>query len=309
MGVSNTAVDQRDQSQAPKSGVTSRGQAAGGLLMVLSALGFATNPILGKFAYQAGANAITLGMVRFSTAATVLVLYLAIQGRLGGLTVAKRLKLMILGAGGVAMVALLYFTALMHINASLATGLFYCYPAMVAVAGLFRGEALTSSKLAGLALTIAGTWLLLGDDLGGFSWQGVFLILASAVVYTGYLLMSDRWADNVAPDVASAHVITGAAIVYLVLEASLRSPLPHLQAYFSGAGLAFSSTILALITLYAGMARVGPTRAAIISTLEPVFTAIMALLLLGERLGVLQVVGIALVVFGAVAAQWRPESR
>jgi drug/metabolite transporter (DMT)-like permease len=54
---------------------------------------------------------------------------------------------------------------------------------------------------------------------------------------------------------------------------------------------------------------VGPTRASIISTLEPVFTALLAVLLLGERLTLLQTGGIALVVLGAVAAQVKEGPR
>jgi drug/metabolite transporter (DMT)-like permease len=50
----------------------------------------------------------------------------------------------------------------------------------------------------------------------------------------------------------------------------------------------------------AGLARVGATRAAIISTLEPATTVVLATLLLGEDLGPLRLVGGAMILAGAV---------
>jgi drug/metabolite transporter (DMT)-like permease len=281
----------------------------GAMLVALSALGYATNPIFGKLAYQAGANAITLLSVRFTAAAIGLWLMLALTGKVGGIRIGKRVQLLALGGLGFGLVSLLYFTALEHIGASLATGIFYTYPAMVTVVGLFQGEGISRQSVVGLLLTMAGTWLLLGSDLGGFTWQGALLILGAAVVYTGYMIVGDRWTRNVPATVASAHVTVGASAVYLSLAFFTNQPWPvSAQAYLAGVGLAICSTMLALVTFFAGMLKVGPTRAAIISTMEPIFTALLAVLLLGERLNHLQTAGTALVVAGAVAAQLREHS-
>jgi drug/metabolite transporter (DMT)-like permease len=59
------------------------------------------------------------------------------------------------------------------------------------------------------------------------------------------------------------------------------------------------STILPIGTFLAGMRRVGPTAAALLSTLEPVFTVALAALVLGEGLSALQLLGGGLVL-GAV---------
>jgi drug/metabolite transporter (DMT)-like permease len=282
----------------------------GALLVALSALGYATNPILGKFAYQAGATAITLGAIRFSFAAAGLWVMLAVRGEVRGVPVMKRLQLLTLGVLGFAMVSLLYFTALQgQIGASLATGIFYAYPAFVAIVGVLRGDGISRMGIAGLLLTIAGTWLLLGTDLGAFSWRGALLIVASAGIYAAYIFVGDRISRDVSPTAVSAHLTTGAAALYLVLAALTGQVSPGAGAYAAGVGLALLSTILALVTFFAGLPRVGPTRASIISTLEPVFTALLAVLLLGERLTLLQTGGIALVVLGAVAAQVKEGPR
>lgn len=277
----------------------------GAALTALSALGYSTNPIFGKFAYQAGANAISLGAIRFTLAALALWSFVGLSGKARGLTLAKRGQLLALGGLGVGMVALLYFTALEHIGASLATALFYTYPIMVALVGAARGEALGRMGYAGLFLAAAGTWLMLGTGVGGFTWQGALLILSAAALYSAYTFVGDRWARGVAPTVVSAHVTAGASVVYLSMALATGQAVPQTQAFVAGAGLALCSTILALITFFAGLPLVGATRSAVISTLEPAFTALLAVLFLGEKVGALQSVGIGLVVVGAIAVQLR----
>ncbi|MFZ5825891.1 MAG: DMT family transporter [Bacillota bacterium] len=284
---------------------TPTGMTAGAALVAVSALGFATNPIFGKLAYQAGANAITLGAMRFTLATVALWLYLIWRRQTGGLPALKRVQLIALGGMGMAMVALLYFTALEFIEASLATGIFYLHPAMIALVGMLQGERLGRLGLAGLLLTGAGTWLLLGSGPTGFSWQGLLMILGAAALYSAYIIVGDRWSQGVPPVTTSAHVTLGAATVYLVISLLTGQQVPPLPAIAAGAGLALCSTILALITLFAGLVKVGPTRAAIISTLEPVFTAMLAAVILAERLTPLQMTGIVVVVIGAVAVQLR----
>lgn len=281
------------------------GITAGAALVALSALGFSTNPILGKLSYQYGATAITVGAVRFAVAAVALWGYLFWRGQAGGVSLPKRGRLVMLGAMGMAMVSLLYFTAVRHIDASLATGIFYLHPAMIALVGLFRGERLGRMGLMGLLLTGAGTWALLGTGSTGFSWQGLAMIVGAAVVYSAYIIVGERWSHDVPAVTTSAHVTLGAAIVYLSLAVIRGEAMPQPLGVAYGAGLALCSTVLALIALFAGLPKVGPTRAAIISTLEPVFTTVLAVVLLGERLSFPQMMGIVVVVIGAVAVQLR----
>jgi drug/metabolite transporter (DMT)-like permease len=60
-----------------------------------------------------------------------------------------------------------------------------------------------------------------------------------------------------------------------------------------------------MVTLYAGLRRVGPATASIVSCAEPVLTVALAVALLGERLGPVQAVGGALVVLAVLLLQRR----
>jgi drug/metabolite transporter (DMT)-like permease len=77
---------------------------------------------------------------------------------------------------------------------------------------------------------------------------------------------------------------------------------------FNLAGLAVVSTVVAGMTLLLGLSRLGPAPAALVATLEPVLTLVWAVLLLGESLQPIQVVGAALVIAGVLWAQ-RPTPR
>jgi drug/metabolite transporter (DMT)-like permease len=74
------------------------------------------------------------------------------------------------------------------------------------------------------------------------------------------------------------------------------------------AGISVVSTVAAVSLFFAGLKRVGPTTASILSTVEPVVTVILAFLVFGELLGALQLVGGGLVIAAVlVLASHRPR--
>jgi O-antigen/teichoic acid export membrane protein len=67
------------------------------------------------------------------------------------------------------------------------------------------------------------------------------------------------------------------------------------------AGIAVVSTVAAVSLFFAGLKRVGPTTASILSTVEPVVTVLLAFLVFGETLGAVQLVGGGLVLAAVLA--------
>ncbi len=65
-------------------------------------------------------------------------------------------------------------------------------------------------------------------------------------------------------------------------------------------------SVVAILAFFAGLKRVGPSTASVVSTFEPVFTAILAWLVLGETLAPAQLAGGALVV---ASAAWLARAR
>jgi drug/metabolite transporter (DMT)-like permease len=71
------------------------------------------------------------------------------------------------------------------------------------------------------------------------------------------------------------------------------------------AGIVAVSTVAAIVLFFAGLARVGPSRASIISTVEPLVTVSLAFVVFGERLAAIQLLGGALVLASVVLLQLR----
>jgi drug/metabolite transporter (DMT)-like permease len=67
-------------------------------------------------------------------------------------------------------------------------------------------------------------------------------------------------------------------------------------------------TVLPIAAFFAGLARLGPARASILSTIEPVITILLAALVLGETIGLLQILGGALILSAGVVVGRQPQA-
>jgi drug/metabolite transporter (DMT)-like permease len=288
----------------------------GTFLCLGSATAFGAMAVLGKLAYDDGATLGTLLAVRFLLAAALFWALVLAGGAarelraLGGRDVRTGLAL---GACGYAIQAGCYFAALERIDASLLSLLLYTFPAMVAVAAFALGrERIDRRRLAALVLASGGLALVVaGAGAGTLDPLGAGLGLGAAVVYSTYILVSEGIVARIGPRVLSALVCTGAAASLTVGSAVLGEFRPgELTAAGWGwlACLAVVSTVAAVSLFFAGLRRVGPTSASILSTAEPVVTVLLAFLVFGELLGPVQLLGGALVV-GAVLmlASYRPR--
>lgn len=117
-----------------------------------------------------------------------------------------------------------------------------------------------------------------------------------------------------APDPAAAAAImtTSTAATYAVITlVAGGSPSPaDVPAGLWPTLLAFGlvATALAIQTFYAGVRRIGAARASIVSTVEPVYTIALAVILLGETLAPVQVLGGAIVIAAVILAEsGRPD--
>jgi len=280
---------------------------SGALLCLASAFAFGTMAIFGKLAYDEGATVGTLLAVRFALAAALCWMLVAGTGAARRLRAIGRRDLGIafaLGAVGYSAQAGGYFAALERLDASLLSLLIYTFPAIVTVAAIALGRERASRRsTAALVLASAGLALVLvGAGAGTLDPLGTALGLGAAVVYAAYILTSQGVAARVGPLVLSALVCTGAAMT-LTLGGAAAGELDLGGVSTAGYGwlaaLAVVSTVGAVGLFFAGLRRVGPTAASILSTAEPLVTVALAFLVFGESLRPAQLVGAALVL-GAV---------
>lgn len=306
--------------------MTKRGQHAEGvgfLLVLVSATCFGAMAVFGKLAYAEGVSPHTLVLLRFAVAAVLLV---AITGALASrarptarsaTAASGRTRLVLtalaLGALGYATQATLYFSALERVDAALVALVLYTYPVLVTLAAAALGrDRLTPARVTALGLAVGGTALVLaGTGPLGFDTIGVAFALGAALTYTVYILVADTTVQQMSPLTLTTLVMVGAAgalTVRAVVVGGVDLDVSR-AAWFWIACIAVVSTVIASTAFFAGLHRTGPTSASILSTFEPVATAALASVVLGEHLTTLQLAGGALVLGSAVLVQVRRERR
>ena len=286
------------------------GRMVGTFLVLLSAAVFAAIAVAAKYVYAEGGTPETLLCVRFGVAAVVLWIYLLLRGRSTLLGYGKTVGFF--GVGGLLYggMSLLLFAALVRIPVSMAVMLLYTFPAMVAVLStLLLGERMTIQKVVALVLCLAGTVLILGGPVGGLDTTGVLLGLGSAVAYAFYVVFGSALLANEARDRGFAYLMISTAVVvtfYGAIGGSLDFGLSlGATALLVAIGL---GTAVAVTSFFTGLRQVGTTRAAIISTFEPVVAAILSVSLLAEVMTSRQIVGGLLILSAVVILNWRIRS-
>lgn len=287
---------------------------ASGLLSCLaSAACFGAMAIFGKFAYGQGATVGTLLVTRFAVASLVLWAILAVSGgaaRLRGISRRDLALALGLGAVGYSAQAGAYFAALQRIDPGLLALLLYTFPAMVTIAAVRLGREQATPRTAGaLVLSTAGLGLVLvGAGTGALDPLGTLLGLTAAVVYATYILTSQGITARIGPLVLSALVCTGATVT-LTTSSLIAGNLKPGALTPAGLGwlaaIAIVSTVAAIVLFFAGLDRVGPTAASILSTFEPFVTVSLAGLAFGNTLRPLQLLGGLLILGGVIALNVR----
>jgi drug/metabolite transporter (DMT)-like permease len=289
-------------------------RSSGTLICLASASAFGAMGVLGKLAYDDGATVGTLLAVRFGLAAMLFWALMAASGALGELRALARRDVLIalgLGALGYAAQAGAYFAALARMDAGLLALLVYTYPTLVAVTAVALGrDRFDARRLAALVLASSGLVLVLASaGTGDLDPLATALGLCAAVVYSAYILVSGSIAERVPTRIFSTLVCTGAAVTLTVGAAVLGELRPG-DVTVGGWGwlacLALISTVGAISLFFVGIARVGPTVASILSTVEPVVTVLLAFAVFGEVLGAAQLLGGVLVLSSVLALYARP---
>src|ERR1700722_2073820 len=219
------------------------------------------------------------------------------------------LRMFVLGILGVAASNYLYYLSIQRTNVATAIILQYTAPVWVLLYTIARGlQRSTWQRIAAVALAVSGIALVIGIfGSEGFRLDtiGVLAALAAAFSFAfynigGHSILSryDRWT-------VLLYVILSASLFWIVVN----PPWKIVAANYSESQrvflLAFSLlSVLAPFSLYfAGLQHLEPTRAIVVSCLEPVFSIVTAVIALGEVMGPLQTLGIALVLVAIVIVQ------
>jgi drug/metabolite transporter (DMT)-like permease len=283
------------------------------LLVATSAAAFGSTPIWGKVALSLGVNIESLLAFRLSLASIVLWSFMLIQGSCPRATARDLLRLFLMGGLGFGITALCFFTALLHISASLTQMIFFSsYPTLATLLSVwFLRESLGLRKIVALLLAVGGGALMVWSSQqdGNFFW--CLLPLGSGMAYSLYIVLGTKALAQNPPRVVSLWVITFGAAIFLLYGWALHRLTFQMsaKAWTLIGIMALLCTVISVLTFFAGLEAIGASHAAIISTLEPVFTVFLAIFFLKEVLSVQQLVGTSTIIAGIILLQIRGRGR
>lgn len=159
------------------------------------------------------------------------------------------------------------------------------------------------SRIAGLALGVAGVGLLVGFDVRGDSWLAVAALAVSAVGYAwGPIIVSQRLAG--VPSLGVIAISFAATSLAYAPFAAAAWPTEQVPASTWGAVafLGVVCTAAAFLVFFALIAEVGPTRMTVITYVNPAVAVALGIAVLAEPLTLGILVGFPLVLLGSYLA-------
>lgn len=292
------------------------GRSVAGAALVLAAASFwATFGIFARRLYEAGFQPLELASTRAAVGFAAVALFalpatlLRTNNAHRGIAVGWR-NLPFMAAYGVlgyALFTLVFFRALEVTAVPVAVALLYTAPAWVLLASavLWR-EQVGGRRITALALLLAGVLLVtgaVGTVLRGtapLAAGALLLGLASGATYALYTLFSRVATVRFGP-VASLFWSFGFATLAFAVIAPPWQPFVHSpQHTLALLALGIVPTLLPYALYLAALRELRASTASMLASLEPVVAALLAAALLGERLELLQGLGVLLVVGAAV---------
>jgi drug/metabolite transporter (DMT)-like permease len=253
------------------------------LLIALSAASFGTLAIFGHYVYVDGMDIFTVLFLRFGISASIMTVILFLRnesfprGRILG-------QLIGMGALGYVGQSFLYLTAINYASAGLVALLLYLYPFFVAILStIFLREKMTGIKVIALVLALTGTALTVGPVSGQLI--GALMAIAAALIYSIYIIVGTNVMKHVSAIQSSTVIFASAGMVFGVLTMinGMHFPASH-SGWSAMSAIIFISTIIPVVAFLSGLERIGPINAAMLSTLEPIVTVLLAMWLFGDKL-------------------------
>ncbi len=217
-----------------------------------------------------------------------------------------------LGLTGIFAYNLFFLGALAHLPASRTSLIIALNPVVtIALASLLLHERLSQRRWAGVALALAGVWIVISRGevtaaLGQSVGLGEWLMFGGVCAWAAYTLIGRIALTGLTPLAATTYAsLWGTALLAVV--AAFELPQVQLAAFTpwvvaSALYLGLFGTALAFVWYSQGVQRLGPARTVVFNNLVPVFGACFGVMLLGEPLLASMLVGGAVAVTGVMHA-------
>jgi drug/metabolite transporter (DMT)-like permease len=256
-------------------------------------------PIFGKLAIHGGADAFSLAAWRTVIAVAFLwIVYLIFFRKYTYIYPAGLLGCVVIGViNGVG--SLFYYGGLARIDASLAQLLNGMYLIFVVWMSRFGGEKIDRRVTLRVVLALAALVILTGFGHEPIDWLGVGLMLGSALMFAGTVILSQYVLYEMPARTVALYIVTTMGVVVVMAWAAVGTPASSIATldvtlpYIFVLGI---TTALSRLAMFAGVKSLGGLQTAILAIIEIGVALVLAFFVLGERLSQAQLVGVGLLV-------------
>ncbi len=286
----------------------------GVILALLGAICFSTKAIFVKLAYRdTVVDAISLLALRmiFSLPFFVVSAY-ASSSRQSNIKFTPRqwVSVAVIGCLGYYISSLLDFLGLQYVTAGIERLILFIYPTLVMLmSSLIFKERIKPIQWVALIITYVGLLIAFFSEVDLQSSQSTEFILGSVLIficaftYAAYIVGSGRLIPMVGAAKFNSYAMSFASIGVLLhffinSESSLLS-FPF-EVYFYGLLMAILSTVIPSYLVVEGIKRIGSDNAAIVGSIGPVSTLILAYFFLQENISLFQIIGTIMILFGVL---------
>jgi len=293
-------------------------QVRGYLLIASAALCWGAAATLGKavfngslFGGRTAIDPVILAQSRTSFSLLVLAPVLLISQGARALCVSRQdlLLSLLVGTVGVAGSNFFYYFAIQKSTVATAITVQYTAPVWVLLYLVARGkQRATLKRIAAVAMALVGSMLVVGVGtsaglkLGSI---GVLAALGAAFTYAFYNVGASGLVQRRPSWLVMLYAILGSVLFWLVINPPWKIWAQQYSAkqWAFLAAFAMISMLLPFNLYFAGLKYLDPTRAIVTSCLEPVFAIVLAATFVSEKIGVLQICGMALVLTATLLIQ------
>lgn len=272
------------------------------LLTIVAAIGWGFSGTCSEHLFKTyGTNGEWLTSIRLLTAGLLLILISLASGQgraLLGILRDKRDRWTLLFFAVIGMMAVqyTYLTAIAHTNSGTATVLQYSGPAFVLFYICLTTRRLPtwreSASLVGVFLIAThGDITTLAISRAGIAWgmaSAVFLA-AHDIIPVGII---QRWGSL---PVTGLSMFIGGIVLTLLTRPLDYEPTICLDSVLTFGGLVIVGTVFAFTAFLAGVAQIGPVKASIVASIEPIAASIFSFVWVGTHFTLYDIIGMAII--------------
>ena len=272
-----------------------------------AAASFALANTSANVAYHGGSNSLTVAATRFLAPTAALIVWSALSGVSLILPRREVFRAILLGA-----VTAFYTWALLRsfkeLPFALAVLILYLFPLIAAIIlACFGWEKFGWRTAGAIVIAIAGLALALDIRDSRLNIEGALLAFSSAVGLAVVVVVSSRVFRNGDARPLTFYMAAAASVFLLAYcAASGDFMVPHTASGWMGFLTASLLYGFAMIAFFIAISLIGPVSTSIASYADPVISAGLGVVVLGEALTLVQIAGIALVILALIGATTRP---